>query len=140
MHTCVKKGYNAVSKGALLDIPQLEQTRPHQWRDVLHIPSKILFVYPETATERSSQSHQTQFAETVIFSSNSFKLNRKTKITSSLKPSNKVENQNRLQEAGRETDTQQPNTTNILRLIRPLFLYFERRIDMFWYKLASAVM
>lgn len=79
MHTWVKKGYNAVSKGALLDIPQLEQTRPHQWRDVLHIPNKILFVYPETATERSSQSHQTQFAETVIFSSNSFKLNRKTK-------------------------------------------------------------
>lgn len=132
------------NKGALLDIPQLEQTRPHQWRDVLHIPSKILFVYPETATERSSQSHQTQFAETVIFSSNSFKLNRKTKITSSLKPSNKVEKKlvqyGKPRPAARETDTQQSNTTNIVRLIQALFLYFELRIDMFWYKLASAVM
>ena len=35
-----------MNKGALLDIPQLEQKRPHQWRAAF-----CIFVYPETATE-----------------------------------------------------------------------------------------
>lgn len=62
----------------------------HSWNKSVHTSdeqhSASLFIQKQPL----NCSSQTQFAETVILSSSSFKLNR-TEITNSLKPSNKVE-------------------------------------------------